>query len=117
VRRLRYTGLDRYHKLQYPKLQMTLSHDRITVMKKRYCEIRRKLAEEFATAARLYGERVVSLASNISKRDYVRLCKMAHEAQDRSEAAFRAFEEHLKLHRCYDGGTDVRNTASLRRTA
>jgi hypothetical protein len=96
---------------------MTLSHDRITVMKKRCCEIRRKLAEEFATAARLYGERVVSLASNISKRDYVRLCKMAHEAQDRSEAAFIAFEEHLKLHRRYDSETGIPKAASLRRTA
>ena len=96
---------------------MTLNHDRITVMKKRCCEIRRKLAEEFATAARLYGERVVSLVSITSNNEYVRMSKIAHEAQDRSEAAFIAFEEHLKSHRCYDGGTGVRNTASLQRTA
>ena len=117
MRRLRYTGLDSCHKLQYPKLQMTLSRDRITVMKKRCCEIRRKLAEEFATAARLYGESVVELASSISNGDYARLCKKTQEAQDRSEAASVAFEEHVDLHRCFGSGTGIRNTASLRRTA
>jgi hypothetical protein len=86
-------------------------------MTRRCCEIRRKLAEQFATAARLYAERVVSLASNISDVDHARLSKNAHEAQDRSEAAFIAFEEHVRLHGCNGGGTGIQKAASVRRTA
>jgi hypothetical protein len=72
------------------------------------CEIRLKLAEEFATAARLYGECVVYLASSISNGDYARLFKRTQDARDRADAAFVAFEEHVDLHRCYDSGTGIR---------
>jgi hypothetical protein len=68
------------------------------------CEVRRKLAEEFSTAARLYAEIVVNLAvSGITQADYTRLRKAAEEAQNRSQAASAAFEEHVDLHRCFDG--------------
>jgi hypothetical protein len=87
------------------------------IMEKPCCAIRLKLAEEFATAARLYGECVAYLASSISSGDYVRLCKRTQEARDRSDAASIAFEEHVEFHRCYDGGTGIRKAASVRGTA
>jgi hypothetical protein len=69
----------------------------------RCCEVRRKLAEELSTAARLYAEIVASLSmSGISKDDSDHLCAAANEAQKRSETAFVAFEEHLDLHQCFD---------------
>ena len=83
------------------------------------CQLRRQLADEFATAARLYAESVVRLVtSGVSHDDYVRLCERTEEAQNRSEAAFIAFEEHVDLHRCYGDGTcghNVHNIASGRR--
>ena len=78
--------------------------------------MRRKLAAEFATAARLYQEAAVSLASqSISHDEYVRLRKLAQEGQNRSEAAFISFEEHVDLHRCCDGKASVVNIAMRRR--
>jgi hypothetical protein len=67
------------------------------------CEIRRKLAEQFATAARLYDEAVAAFSSTpftVSQGEYNRLRKVAEEAQGRAEAIGGAFEEHVESHRC-----------------
>ena len=72
------------------------------------CEIRRKLADEFSTAAGLYAETVVNLAvSGTSQNEYIRLCRLAEDAQRRSEAASVAFEDHVELHRCLNGAQNV----------
>jgi hypothetical protein len=66
------------------------------------CEIRRHLAEEFAIAARLYAEAVVSLTCEsgiMPHEDYSRLREAAEMAQLNVEAACRAFQEHVDLHR------------------
>jgi hypothetical protein len=57
----------------------------------------RQLAEQFAIAARLYGDAVVELTrdwgnSSSPKRDYDGLRSAAVEAQERAEAAGMAFE-------------------------
>ena len=66
------------------------------------CELRRQLAEKFATAARLYAEAVVVLTRHPTKseQDYNRLLKTTEKAQNRSEAAAVAFKEHVALHKC-----------------
>jgi len=59
------------------------------------------LAEQFAVAARLYAESAVRLAtSGESGIDFNRLSDQTIEAQDRSEAAFRAFKGHVAWHEC-----------------
>lgn len=70
----------------------------------RPCELRRRLADEFSIAARLYAEIVVRLTtSHASEAGYVHLQRMTREAQQRSQDAFIAFEQHLESHRCFDG--------------
>lgn len=66
------------------------------------CEIRRKLADQFATAARLYAEAVVAFTSppTISLDEYKRLRKAAEEARKRAETIEVAYEEHVASHRC-----------------
>jgi hypothetical protein len=65
------------------------------------CPTRRVLAERFATAARLYAESAVKLVSfEESRINYARLRNYAIRAQERSEAAFRAFTEHVASHQC-----------------
>ena len=65
-------------------------------------ERRRKLAEQFAIAARLYAEAVASLTSDnaLSPTEYDRLYKAAEDARCHSEQMRRAFEEHVASHRC-----------------
>jgi hypothetical protein len=59
------------------------------------------LGAEFATAARLYAEAATSLARfDHSESEYVLLLDQTVQAQDRSEAAFRAFKEHVASHEC-----------------
>jgi hypothetical protein len=68
-----------------------------------YCESKRQLAEQFATAARLYAESVALFtrsADMLSLEQYNRLRKGAEEAQRRAEATGVAFEEHVVLHQC-----------------
>jgi|SRR5215831_18110811 len=65
-----------------------------------YCAIRRKLAEEFAIAARLYAESAIRLASGKSAVDYACLRDQTIEAHGRSETAFRGFNEHVASHQC-----------------
>jgi hypothetical protein len=80
------------------------------------CEVRRRLAEEFSTAARLYAEIVANLStSGIAKDDWDRLCATVNEAHKRSETAFVAFDEHLDLHQCFDVKSEAR-AAHVRRT-
>jgi hypothetical protein len=68
------------------------------------CALRRKLAEEFATAARLYAESAIRLAcSGKSAVDYAYLRDQTIEAQGRSEVAFKGFNEHVASHRCGEG--------------
>jgi hypothetical protein len=66
------------------------------------CELRRQLAEQFATAARLYAETVVLLTRNPmkSEQDYNRLLEERKMAHNRSEAAAVAFEAHVASHQC-----------------
>jgi len=66
------------------------------------CELRRQLAEKFATAARLYAETVVLLTRYPSnpEQDYNRLLAATEKAKNRSEAAAVAFEEHVASHQC-----------------
>ena len=67
------------------------------------CETRRKLSEQFATAARLYAEAVAAFSSTpltVSQDEYNRLRKAADEARERAEAIGTAFEEHVESHRC-----------------
>ena len=68
----------------------------------RCCEVRRRLAEEYATAARVYAEAVVMLTRNQANShiDYSRLREAAEKARERSEATRVAFEEHIDLHQC-----------------
>jgi hypothetical protein len=63
--------------------------------------LRRELAEQFATGARLYSEAVVRLTSvGVSGRVYDELRAAAIEAQRGAEAAQIAFEEHVETHGC-----------------
>jgi hypothetical protein len=65
------------------------------------CEIRRKLSEKFAEAARLYAESASLLATaGISENEYNSLARLTMEAQNRSERAFISYEEHVDSHRC-----------------
>jgi len=67
------------------------------------CAIRRRLAEQFAIAARLYGEAVVlytGFEGPTADVEYIHLRDAAREAQQRAEVARVLFEEHVDLHRC-----------------
>jgi len=66
-----------------------------------FCNARRRLAEKFAVAARLYAESAVCLAtSGKSGDDFTRLGKRTIEAQSLSEVAFRGLMEHVSSHQC-----------------
>jgi hypothetical protein len=62
------------------------------------CHIRRKLAGEYATYARLFAEAVVLVTTGTV--DIERLKAATREAQERVEAARVAFEEHMASHGC-----------------
>ena len=65
------------------------------------CATRRKLAEQFAHAARVYAETAVRLATlGTSGTDYIGLRGDTEEAHRRSETAFTAFSEHVASHEC-----------------
>ena len=67
----------------------------------RGCDIRRKLAEELATAARLFSEPAVDLIiSGLSENEYIRLRELAAAAQNRSEAALVFYEEQVDSRQC-----------------
>jgi hypothetical protein len=73
------------------------------------CHERRKLAEDFALAARLYAEAAVKLA--LSREGYSRLSQITKDAQTRSVASYEALEEHIARHRCQGCGTSDENAA------
>jgi hypothetical protein len=65
------------------------------------CEIRKRLASSFATNARLYAEAVAIMTSPlISPSNLEELYAAARRAQERSENASIAFEEHVRDHGC-----------------
>jgi hypothetical protein len=66
------------------------------------CSIRQQLAQEFATAARLYAEAVVLVTSlgAMPNHKYTRLRNTVREAHARAEIARVRFEEHVESHRC-----------------
>lgn len=65
-----------------------------------YCQLRQRLAEDLAAAARLYSECAANLAANFSAREYPALCSKLEEARRRSESAILAYKEHIDSHRC-----------------
>jgi hypothetical protein len=65
------------------------------------CESRKQLASSFATNARLYAEAVAIMTSPlISPPNLAQLYAGSLRAQERSENASIAFEEHVKNHGC-----------------
>jgi hypothetical protein len=65
------------------------------------CTTRRVLAEELALTARLYAEAAGRLASSgKSGIAYARLREHTSKALRCSEAAFRAFTDHVVSHQC-----------------
>jgi hypothetical protein len=58
------------------------------------------LGAQFATAARLYAEAATTLALEHSEIEYALLLDQTVQAQGRSEAAFKAFKEHVASHEC-----------------
>ena len=65
------------------------------------CKLRRELADQFAIAARLYAEAVVIFTHNeFHGPQFEELRERAREAQDHSEKARVAFEEHVASHGC-----------------
>lgn len=66
----------------------------------RSCETKSKLAQEFATAARLYYEAAVQriLRDGIDDDDQLR--KNLEQARQRAEAAHVAFDDHVDSHGC-----------------
>jgi hypothetical protein len=73
------------------------------------CAARRRLAAEFASAARLYAESAVRLATSDEPGiDYTSLCQTL-EAQNCLEVAFRVFMEHVASHPCGENLPKVGN--------
>ena len=65
------------------------------------CTLRRELASEFATSARLYAEAVAILTSGLNYGlDFENLRLAMRRAQERAEEARVAFEEHVARHAC-----------------
>ncbi len=62
------------------------------------CQVRQKLADEYATYARLFAEAVV-LTTSVGV-DLERVRAITRHAQERTEAARVAFEEHVNFHGC-----------------
>ena len=63
-----------------------------------FCPVRSKLADEYATCARLFAEAVVLVTT--ATVDIERLQAATRQAHERVEAARVAFEEHLASHGC-----------------
>ncbi len=71
------------------------------------CDTGRRLAEEFALAARAYAETAVALGSLIIKSDSEQVIRAEEETLNRArqalrkaEAAQAAFKAHIDLHKC-----------------
>ena len=67
------------------------------------CNDRRRLAEQFALAAREYSEAVARLVQHEgppSNAEYSTLRSVMIEVQERCESAGVAFEQHVATHGC-----------------
>jgi hypothetical protein len=67
------------------------------------CKDRRKLAEEYAIATRVYSDAVARLAQHSgisSEEEYHSLRMIMVEARNQSENAAMEFERHLAKHCC-----------------
>ena len=66
------------------------------------CDTQLRLAEAFATNARLYAEAVVNLTGirDLSEERFDKLRTAVKAAQERAERARVAYEEYLDGHRC-----------------
>ena len=67
------------------------------------CNERHRLAEEFATAIRVYSDAVVNLTQQvgrISEKDYFRIRDAVEDARRRPEEARIAFERFTAEHGC-----------------
>jgi hypothetical protein len=71
------------------------------------CEVRRKLARNYAATARLYAEAV---AQDVPREQHERLCSAVLRAKSRAEQANAEFEQHVESHRCSRRGIDVDHT-------
>jgi hypothetical protein len=75
------------------------------------------LAAELAIAARQYAETAAGLATlGISGTDYTLLRDQTIEAQKRSEAAFKAFTEHVVSHQCGEVTQNAQARAAAAKT-
>jgi len=68
-----------------------------------FCEVKQKLAEQFAIAARLFDEAVVMLThhpSHMAPGEHERLWTVSRQAMERAEAAARKYKGHVDAHGC-----------------
>jgi hypothetical protein len=80
-----------------------------------YCSDRRRLAEQFALAAREYSEAVALLAQHAgpsSNVEYGALLSAVNEKRQRCECAGVDFEQHVAAHDCGVSRLAVRVPAS-----
>jgi len=67
------------------------------------CEVKRRLSEQFAIAARRFDEAVVLLTNHPSQMtpgEHERLWTDSRQALERADAAARAYKEHVDAHGC-----------------
>jgi hypothetical protein len=64
------------------------------------CEVRRRLAEEFAMAARLYHEVVTDFVRSVDDDRFLVLKRSIEDAQQRAISASNAFSAHFEKHHC-----------------
>jgi hypothetical protein len=65
------------------------------------CDVRHRLAEQFAMTARLFAEAAAHMAGLVdSDGEYVQWREKTEAAQRRAETAYIALEEHIDQHRC-----------------
>jgi hypothetical protein len=84
------------------------------------CNDRRRLAEQFALAAREYSEAVARLVQHEglpSNAEYTTLRSVMIEVQKRCESAGAAFEQHVATHGCGAFKNESLFTASAQVTA
>jgi hypothetical protein len=81
------------------------------------CKDRRRLAEQFALAAREYSEAVARLAQHegpSSNVEYGALLSAMNETRQRCECAGADFEQHVAMHNCGEIANKSRFAASAR---
>ena len=79
------------------------------------CDVRKKLAEDLSTTARLFAEATVAFGtSRMSQKDYDHFREKTQEARGKADAAYVAFEEHVDLHQCLCESLKTRKSAGGR---